>query len=50
MGSSSEVEYLLILSCDLGYLNNDKFNGILLQTIEIKKMLAILIKKLKADS
>jgi four helix bundle protein len=47
MGSASEVEYLLILSNELNYLNNEIFNEILSDIIDIKKMLSALIKKLR---
>jgi four helix bundle protein len=48
MGSSSELEYLLLLAHDLGYLDDkdyqDLFNGL----IEIRKMLNVFIQRLKA--
>ena len=48
MGSASEVEYLLLLARDLGYLA--RMHGELEdQTTEIKRMLAALIRRLKAD-
>lgn len=46
MGSASELEYHLILAHDLGYLSPDDYQQNIERTIEIKKMLATLIKKL----
>jgi four helix bundle protein len=39
LGSSSEVEYLLIVSGDLGYLDSNDGAPLSAQTIEVKKML-----------
>ena len=50
MGSASEVEYLLILSTDIGITNTEQSKDLIEKIIEIKKMRATLIKKLKADS
>ena len=49
MGSSSEVEYLLLLSRDLNYLNSDTFERLADGVIEVKRMLAGLITKVNAD-
>ena len=49
MGSASELEYHLLLAYDLKYLNTDehkKLEGVL---IEVKRMLASFIQKLRAD-
>jgi four helix bundle protein len=46
-GSSSEVEYLLMLSSELKYVPLDIANKLNSDIIEIKKMLASLQKKLK---
>ena len=46
MGSASETEYLLILSMDLEYVDNNIFNKLLKDIQEIKKMLTGLMKKL----
>ena len=43
-GSSNEVEYLLLLSYELKYLNQNQYEGINTQMEEIKKMLSGLIK------
>lgn len=49
-GSSSELEYQLFLSKDLGYISEVVFKELESETIEIKKMIYSLIKKLDADS
>lgn len=49
MGSASELEYQLLLSHDLGYLEYRRFNSLTEQVIEVKRMLAGLLKKLRAD-
>ncbi|HUI84642.1 MAG TPA: four helix bundle protein [Candidatus Binatia bacterium] len=43
-GSASELEYHLLLSHDLGFLNPDKFQALTGRVQEIKKMLASLIR------
>ena len=47
LGSSHEVEYLLILSKDLEYLNNQQFESLTKEVSEIKGMLISLIKKVR---
>jgi four helix bundle protein len=47
MGSASEVEYLVILSKDLNYLDTETSNLLIESTQEIKKMLASLLKTLR---
>lgn len=49
MGSASELEYHLLLAHDLGFLNDKRHQPLVDGLIEIKKMLATLILKLKAD-
>jgi four helix bundle protein len=49
-GSSSELEYQLLLSKDLGYLPPDKFGALTRKVHEVRRMLAGLLRKLKADS
>ena len=49
LGSASELEYLILLSFDLNYINKDLFNKINGETIDIKKMLASLLKTLRAN-
>ena len=46
-GSASEVEYLLFLSFELTFLKEEIYNQLLTQIVEVKKMLAGFIKKLK---
>jgi four helix bundle protein len=48
-GSASELEYHLILAHDLGYIDKEKYGALSLQTEEVKRMLAALIRTLKAD-
>ncbi|MBN8582290.1 MAG: four helix bundle protein [Anaerolineae bacterium] len=47
MGSSSELEYLLLLSRDLSYLSDGKYQELHDQLVEIRKMLNAFIQKLK---
>ncbi len=49
MGSSSELEYQALLAKDLKYLSDEKYEDLSNRIIEVKKMLASLIKKLNAD-
>ncbi len=48
-GSSSEVEYLILLGAELNYIPFDIANKMNLDIQEIKKMLASLLKKLRTD-
>ena len=48
MGSASELEYLLILAHDLGYLPENTFQSMTKDLVEIRKMLNAFIQKLKA--
>jgi len=49
-GSASELEYHLLLSRDLGYLdNNSNYENLTNQVIEVKRMLTAFIQKLRAD-
>ena len=50
MGSACETEYQLLLARDLGYIKEEPYNQLAKEIVEIKQMLASLIKKLKADS
>jgi len=50
MGSASELEYELLVSRDLSLLNLDDFQRLEGEVIEVKRMLAALICKLKAES
>jgi four helix bundle protein len=46
MGSASELEYQLILSNDLGYIQTDNYEKLNNELIEIRKMLNTFIQKL----
>jgi four helix bundle protein len=48
MGSASELEYHLLLSHDLSYIDHQQYQKLNTQLIEVKKMLAPFIKKLKS--
>jgi len=47
MGSSSELEYQLLLAHDLGFLTADTYRKLSLKTQEIKRMLSPFINKLR---
>lgn len=49
LGSASELEYLLLLSRDLKFLKPEQCLLLSTETIEIKRMLASLLKKLRAE-
>jgi four helix bundle protein len=48
-GSASELEYHIILSTDLCYLNKSNSEHLIKQVTEVKRMLTSLIQKLTAD-
>jgi len=48
MGSSSELEYLLLLSHDLGYLPNEVHSDLHNKLVEIRKMLNSFIQRIKS--
>ena len=50
MGSASELEYFLLLATDLKHLKQALQQHLTTDTQEIKRMLAALITKLKAES
>ncbi len=50
MGSASELEYDLLLSRELAYLDLDEYEGLSRGTAEVKRMLARFILKLSAES
>ena len=50
MGSASETEYLSLLANDLKFLNGDSHRKLSTDTAEVKRMLAALITKLRAES
>lgn len=49
IGSSQEVEYLLLLSKDLNYITEENFNNLSLEAGKIKAMLYNLIKKIEIN-
>ena len=50
MGSSSELEYLLLLARDLKYLPEDRHQILNSDLIEVQRMLNAFIQKLKAST
>jgi four helix bundle protein len=50
LGSASELEYHIILSTDLSYLNKSTNHHLAKQITEVKRMLTSLIQKLTAES
>ncbi len=44
MGSSAEVEYLLLLSHDLGYINNEEYNKLNDRLIDVRKKLNLFMQ------
>lgn len=50
MGSASELEYHLLLARDLDLLSSADYKRLTGGVIEVKQMLAALIKKLKTDN
>ncbi len=50
MGSASEVEYHCLLARDLELLTVGDYDRLSAETVEVKRMLASLIQKLRADS
>ena len=49
MGSASELEYLLLLAHDLGYLPDFDYQSIQPALVEIRKMLNSFIQLFKAN-
>ena len=47
MGSTSELEYHLVLANDLGYLSPEDYHDLLEKTQELKRMLSTFITKLR---
>jgi four helix bundle protein len=50
MGSASEIEYHCLLARDLQLLKLEDCERLTAQAVEVKRMLASLIRKLRADS
>lgn len=49
MGSASELEYHLLLAHDLNFLKTSDYEQLACDVIEVKRMLASFIQRLKAD-
>jgi len=49
MGSASELEYHLLLSRDLEYVDGDKHTTLNDETVRVKRMLASLLRKIDRD-
>jgi len=49
-GSASELEYQIILSKDLEFLDKKRFKELPQNVTEVKRMLSSLLKKVQADS
>jgi four helix bundle protein len=49
MGSASETEYQLILACDLEFLPKESYEKLHNDVEEVKRMLASLLKTIRAD-
>jgi len=48
-GSAGELEYHILLARDLGLLNAVDYQRLSEETIEVKRMLASLLQRLRAD-
>ena len=49
-GSASELEYQLLLARDLKLIQPDDYEKLEEHTTEIKRMLTVFVRKLKAES
>jgi four helix bundle protein len=50
LGSACELEYHLLLSADLEYLDRRAYIGLNREVVEVKRMISGLLVKLRADS
>ena len=50
LGSTNEVEYFLLLSKDLIYLNSEEHESLTQQLVEVRKMLLSLENKIRTES
>ncbi|NUM79317.1 four helix bundle protein [bacterium] len=50
MGSASELEYHLLLACDLHYIKKPDYEKVASGVVEIKKMLTAFLQRLRAES
>jgi four helix bundle protein len=48
LGSACELDYFILLARDLGYLEPNPVDTLAQETLEVRKMLGALIRKLKA--
>ena len=48
-GSASELEYHFLLANDLGFLDNTLYKALESRIVEVKRMLASLIRKVDSD-
>src|SRR5438445_9620675 len=48
-GSATELEYQLLLARDLKLLQADDYEELSIQTVEVKRMLTVLVQKLTAE-
>ncbi|MBZ5572543.1 MAG: four helix bundle protein [Acidobacteriia bacterium] len=48
-GSASELEYHFLLSRDLGFLSETDYQRLNTDVVEVKRMLASLVRKVEAD-
>jgi four helix bundle protein len=49
-GSASELEYQLLLTRDLKLMQSDDYEQLVQQTTEIKRMLTVFVRRLRAES
>jgi len=49
MGSAYEVEYHALLAKDLGFISEDSYDLLATRIIEVKRMLAALLAKVRAE-
>ncbi len=49
MGSASELEYFLLLACDLHYLSREKHETVAQDVVEMRRMLNRLLSKVQAE-
>ena len=50
LGSLNEIEYLLFLSADLGYIEKKVYQGISEEVVEIRKMLTAFVKTVRKSN
>lgn len=49
MGSASELEYFLLLACDLEYLSRENHESVARDVVEMRRMLNALLSKVQAE-